>query len=135
MHAKQEIIEKLRNKGVKVTPQRIAIIDYLQKNKIHPSADEIYSALMPEYPTLSLATIYNTLDMLADLDELVKLQIAGDRVNFDYDTVPHQHFYCRECKKIYDIFEDIKNAKKIQGNLIEEVHTFYKGVCKSCSEK
>jgi Fur family transcriptional regulator, peroxide stress response regulator len=131
---KKEIILKLKNKGVKVTPQRVAIIDYLEKNRTHPSAEEIYAFIVKEYPSISLATVYNTLEKLEELNAIQKLKISDDnKVNYEYDLMPHSHFYCRKCKKIYDISVDEKlKNNNIEGNQVEETHIYYKGICLNC---
>jgi len=135
MQSKEIIIKKLKTKGVKVTPQRVAIINFLEKNRIHPSADDIYNGIVKEYPSISLATIYNTLDKLEEIGKIIKLKVADDHiVNYEYNLTPHQHFYCRKCGKIYDIEIEQKYqpGHNLNGHQIEECHTFFKGLCKNC---
>ena len=132
---KEKIIRKLKEKGVKVTPQRIAIIDYLENNYNHPTAEDIYDYIIKEYPSISLATIYNTLDKLEEIHEIVKLKINEDNIaNYDYNLQPHQHFYCLKCKKIYDVnnIEKISSMNEIDGHKITEIHIYLKGFCKKC---
>lgn len=138
MNKNSEIIDNLREKGIKVTPQRIAILNFLEGNKIHPCIEDIYNYVTKEYPTISLATVYNTMDMLEDINEVIKLKIGKDnKVNYDYDTLPHNHFYCKKCKKIYDLeYSFTKNIPEdIKGNKVEEVHAYFKGVCKKCFDQ
>lgn len=135
MNKKKIIISKLRDHGVKVTPQRVAIIDYLEKNKIHPTAEDIYNSVINEYPSISLATVYNTLDKLEEIKQIIKIKIADEnKVNYEYDFEPHYHFYCKLCKKIYDIDIPCEYSKKeeIEGHKIEEVHGYFRGICKNC---
>ncbi|MFC1517908.1 Fur family transcriptional regulator [Candidatus Margulisiibacteriota bacterium] len=131
------VIEKLKAKGVKVTPQRVAIIEYLEKNYDHPSAEDIYKVIKKNHPGVSFATIYNTLDKLAELNEILKLKIAEDRVHYEYHTGPHHHFYCRKCQKIYDIKVSCPHLDtlKVGPHRLEEVHGYFKGVCKDCLKK
>ena len=138
MKASHEIIEKLRDKGVKVTPQRVAIIDYLDNNRTHPTVDDIYNNIVKLYPTISRATVYNTLDKLEEINEIIKLKIADEnKVNYDYDLTPHHHFYCKKCKKIYDIAISCHHANKLEqdGHMVEEVHGYFKGICKECTKE
>lgn len=138
MNKKEEIILRLKQKGVKVTPQRIAIIDYLENAKDHPTAEDIYLAIIKNYPALSLATVYNTMEKLEDLDEVIKLKISKDNiVNYEYNHDPHYHFYCKKCKKIFDINmeSEISKNKNINGHKIEEFHGYFKGICKNCIKK
>jgi Fe2+ or Zn2+ uptake regulation protein len=133
-----QIIEKLREKGVKVTPQRIAIINYLQNNLNHPDVEEIYNHVLEEYPTISLATIYNTLDKLEEINEVVKLKITDDnKVNYDYKKKPLHHFYCKKCGNIFDVDIVCDYAKMlvVQGHKIDEVHGYFKGICSKCNKK
>ncbi len=134
---KQEIILKLKKNGVKVTPQRIAIIDYLEKNRIHPSAEKIYEYVIKDYPSISLATVYNTLDKLEELNAIKKLKISDDnKINYEYDITPHSHFYCKQCRTIIDIpAKDILHDEFINGNKIDEFSLYYKGTCSACLKK
>jgi Fur family peroxide stress response transcriptional regulator len=128
-------IEKLKLKKFKLTPQRIAIINFLNHNPIHPSAETIYNHIKEDYPTISLATIYNTLEKLEEIGELIKLKVSNtNKINYEFNTTPHQHFFCKRCTKIYDIWKEVKqNIKIIDGHNIEEVQVCYKGTCKSCN--
>jgi len=130
-----KIIETLKKKGVKVTPQRVAIIKYLENDNDHSSAEQIYSRIIKEFPAVSLATVYNTLEMLEEINMISKIKISDDNiVNYDYQKIPHHHFYCKKCKKIYDIEIScqIAQTKKFQGYIIEEVYGYFKGICKKC---
>jgi Fur family transcriptional regulator, peroxide stress response regulator len=131
-----KIIKNLRKKEVKVTAQRLAIIDFLASNPIHPSAEDIFNGIKTKFPTISLATIYNTLEKLEEIGELIKLKVAeNNKVNYEYNLKPHNHFYCRICSQIYDIWEDVSISEdKIDGHLIENVQISYKGLCQNCFE-
>ena len=132
------IISKLKDKGVIITPQRIAIIEFLELNNLHPSAEDIYNNIKKKYPTLSVATVYNTLDKLVEIGEVVKLTISNDnKSNYEYNLTPHHHFYCKKCRKIYDISLECKytTANNIDGHEIQEIHGYFKGICINCLNK
>jgi len=135
----QEIIQILKNNGIKTTPQRMAIISFLDHNRIHPSAENIYKTLKKDFPSMSLATVYNTLEKLKDIKKVVKLNISGDnKVYYDYNTEDHYHFYCNTCNKIYDLEHKNQGTKPgdhVNGHKVEETHTYFKGICKSCVEQ
>ncbi|MBT3581702.1 transcriptional repressor [bacterium] len=136
MKSKDEILEKLKEKEVKITPQRIAIIDYLIKNPIHPTAENVYIAVSKKHPNISLATVYNTLEKLEAINEIIKLKMpCNNKIHFEYNLKPHSHFYCKECHKLLDIW-DAPNIwpddKRIAGHQIEEANLCYKGICKDC---
>ena len=96
-------INRLKNFGYKVTHQRLVVLDYLQHSKEHPSAETIYNDLKERYPTISLATIYNTLEMLTRVGLVLDLGAPEERRRFDGNTSDHSHFFCTNCGKIEDI--------------------------------
>lgn len=132
-----KIIEKLKSKGVKVTPQRLEIIEFLEHNLNHPTSEMIYEAVKEKYPTVSLATVYNTIDMLESIGEIVKVQIANDnKVRVDYRKEFHHHFECRICGCITDIELCCDRVEFLRrdGYQVEEMHGYFKGVCKVCAK-
>jgi Fur family peroxide stress response transcriptional regulator len=128
-------MEKYRDIGIKLTPQRIAILDYLEGNKRHPSAEEIYSDVTKKFPTMSFATVYNTLEALKQRGEVLELTIDPAKKRFDPNTRPHHHLICVVCKSILDVHagyalkvpDSERGGFEITGNHIE----FY-GVCPGC---
>jgi Fur family peroxide stress response transcriptional regulator len=90
-------------KSFRRTPQRLAIIKFLEGNTSHPSAEMIWTALQGQFPTLSLATVYNTLEALRE--RRMVLEVGGDdaKKRFDPFTDSHYHLICLNCKKILDI--------------------------------
>ena len=121
---------------VKPSLQRIAIMEYLMENHTHPSAEDVYHALSPSMPTLSKTTVYNTLRLFADNGAVLMLTIDDKNVNFDADTSQHAHFLCKKCGKIFDFHSAIGLNKmkelRMEGHEVEEVHTYYRGICKCC---
>jgi len=103
MDTKEKVVEKLRSKGLKITPQRLAIIEALEGNRNHPSAEDVYKELSRRYPTISYATIYKTLETLCELGELMEVNIEPHKKRYDPFTEPHHHFRCVNCGKIEDI--------------------------------
>lgn len=132
--------ERLLEYQIKPSVQRIAIMDYLMNHPVHPSADTIYSALSPSMPTLSKTTVYNTLKLFAEHGAAVMLTIDDRNANFDADTSPHSHFFCRCCGQIYDVrypeaVVQMAENLRMEGHEVAEAHYYYKGICKSCREK
>jgi Fur family peroxide stress response transcriptional regulator len=131
-------MEKYKHIGLKLTPQRLAILGYLEGNKLHPSADEIYAAISKKFPTMSFATVYNTLDALRQKGEIRELTIDPGKKRFDPDTSPHHHLICVRCRRVSDVFTEYalplsdgeRAGFEIVGNHIE----FY-GVCPKCREE
>lgn len=128
-------MERHRKMRFKLTPQRLAIIDYLDGNKNHPSAEEIYREVSTRFPTMSFATVYNTLETLRQRGSLLELTIDPDKKRFDPNTEHHHHLICMKCRRIEDIHRDYdlpvptahRNGFEITGNHIE----FY-GRCPNC---
>jgi len=119
----------------KLTPQRLAILEYLEGNTGHPSAEVIHTSLRERFPTMSLATVYNTIETLKKHGGVRELTIDPGRKRFDPNTDSHHHLICLKCKKIIDIPVDYelkvpglyKKGFEIMGNHIE----FY-GICPEC---
>jgi Fur family peroxide stress response transcriptional regulator len=135
-------IETLKEIGLKVTPQRQAILRLIEGNKTHPSADSIYRELLREYPGISFATVYNTLSKLAKAGKIRELDIDPNKKRFDPCTALHYHLYCRTCGKVFDIACDAilvtldqVDAKIIDGHQVDAIQLNFKGVCKDCAGK
>ncbi|MHB8111075.1 MAG: Fur family transcriptional regulator [Syntrophorhabdaceae bacterium] len=123
---------------MKMTPQRMAIMQYLDGNTMHPSAADIYAALHDRFPTMSLATVYNTMETFKQLGSVVELAIDPVKKRFDPNTDPHHHVICIKCKAIVDIFLDfplkLSENQKMGFEIIGNHVDFY-GICKNCSDK
>lgn len=128
--------DRLLEYNIKPSMQRIAIMEYLMEHPIHPSADDIYTALSPSMPTLSKTTVYNTLRLFSEQGAAQMLTIDEKNANFDADTSVHSHFLCKQCGRIYDLRcpEEVKKMenREMDGHLVSEVHCYYKGICKNC---
>ncbi len=129
--------EILIGKGLKPTFQRLRILEYLQKHNNHPTVEMIYEYLVKEIPTISKTTIYNTLNALVEKGIVCAITITGTEIRYDFKTFPHHHFLCRRCGKVIDIDIECPYVKKgqIDGHKIEELHGYFKGICKECLKK
>ena len=124
--------------GIKPSLQRIAIVEYLMENRIHPTADDIYHALCIQVPTLSKTTIYNTMKLFTEQGAVKALVIDEKNVRFDIDTSSHAHFMCLGCGCVYDLPVENQDAIQLEGVgelIITEIHLYYKGYCKKCTEE
>jgi Fur family peroxide stress response transcriptional regulator len=129
---------KLKEIGLKITPQRQAILKLLKGNQTHPSAESIYSQVLKKYPGVSFATVYNTLSKLVEAGEIINLDIDPNKKRFDPCISPHTHFYCKVCDKVIDIVKDSQIPlvmKKIDGHQVDSIQLNLKGVCKDCQRK
>jgi len=130
--------DRLLEFKIKPSVQRMAIMDYLLKNRNHPTVEEIYKALSPYIPTLSKTTVYNTLKLFSEQGAVKILTIDEKNACFDIDTQPHAHFLCKKCGKISSFpressTNDMQTLKSL-GHNVSELHYYYKGVCKDCLE-
>ncbi|NYV27267.1 transcriptional repressor [Streptobacillus felis] len=131
------LIEKyLKDKGIKPSIHRIKILDYLHSNHIHPTVDKIYKDLLPELPTLSKTTVYNTLNLFVENKIANAIVIEGNETRYDVENYPHGHFKCLNCGKMVD-FEidynkfDLDILREIS---IDDVQFYIKGKCKKCKD-
>jgi Fur family peroxide stress response transcriptional regulator len=115
----QQLIKKLRSKGYKVTPQRLAICKLLLSSKEHPSADQIYQEVKKAHPTISLATVYFTLDLLKDLGLVQELGFSDRSSRYDPNISPHINVICPRCGKVYDY--ETASVKKLWSQIVAEM--------------
>jgi len=131
-------MEKYRDSGLKLTPQRLAILEYLDGNKEHPSAEDVYKAVSKKFPTMSLATVYNTLMTLKQRGLVKELTMDPLRMRFDPQPTPHHHLICMDCRKIIDIHTRLKiNLPEMEQEGFEIVgnHIEFYGLCPKCKNK
>jgi len=137
MIAKMERFKKLLlDEGIKPTYQRLKILEYMSDNKKnHPTVENIYEKLSKDIPTMSLTTVYNTMNTLLKKGLVSAVTITGTEARFDFNTGSHHHFLCKECGKIMDINIECPfsmGEKSVSGHRIDEVHGYFKGVCADC---
>ncbi|MFU8772018.1 MAG: Fur family transcriptional regulator, partial [Anaerolineales bacterium] len=107
MDRTSHLSQALSKAGYRLTPQRLAICKLLAQSKDHPTAQVIYEILKPEFPSLSLATVYNTLESLVQLGVVNALGSAGDdAVHYDADTEPHVNLACISCHRVIDLHSE-----------------------------
>jgi len=97
------IIQKLRDNGHKITPQRLAIAKVLAKSEGHPSVENIHDQIKNKFPTMSLATVYKNIILIKSLGEVLELGFPDGSNRYDGNKPnPHPHVICIKCKKIID---------------------------------
>lgn len=139
MGSNNKIVDIFRSKGFKATHQRIVITQLVLRSKNHPTAEEVFEKVQRIYSTLSLSTVYNTLNILKEMNLVNELPF-NEISRFDPNTKPHIDLVCETCGKIIDV-ED-KNLEKIINRVLEENKFLVSGhridlygQCKSCSRK
>ena len=131
----EQLKNDLRQCGLRVTDQRLAVYDWLRQNPVHPTADVIWQALLPRYPNLSLTTVYNTVNALAEHGLIRTVTIDRAEQRFDGDVDDHGHFHCRLCGRITDFPIDPEDVKGMlrKGFIPEQCDVFVKGLCAACA--
>ena len=131
----QESAIILKEHGVRPSLQRVCVFRYLRSVKTHPTVDEIYTALLPEYPSLSRTTVYNTLELLITNDLAISLDFGDGFLRYDADCSPHCHFKCKGCGKVFDVFVAPPDCTKIvpAGFTLTGTSLYMFGLCDKCS--
>ena len=133
----QDVLKHLREKGVRITETRKAVIDFIIQSHDHPSADMIYQALLPAFPNMSLATVYNNLKVLIDEGFVSELKVRNDTTTY-YDFMGHQHLnvICEKCGRIADMDLDLpdvqQEAADQTGYQITKSQMLVYGICPDC---
>lgn len=131
---KDKSLEFYKSLGLKLTPQRLAILEYLENNKEHPSAEDIYNALKPKFPSMSFATVYNTLEVLTQKGVVKEIIVDPYKKRFDPFTHTHHHFICRRCKRVFDVEIDIFPSipEELKSHEVEDFQIVFLGICRAC---
>jgi Fur family transcriptional regulator, peroxide stress response regulator len=135
----QKLIARLREKGYRLTPQRLAIIRILSQDTSHPGAMDVLQKVRKKAPQISMSTVYYTLDMLKKEGLIRELEFYDKDNRYDVNVKDHINLICRKCGKI----EDFAEAPPFSFKMIEEQTGFrpegtrfeYYGYCKGCRDK
>jgi Fe2+ or Zn2+ uptake regulation protein len=140
----QAMVAGLRSAGLKVTPQRLAIVREVAGDESHPSAQELFERLRRMLPTMSFATVYNTLAALCDAGLGGQLSLAPGSARFDPNTHPHDHVVCDACGAVRDVPPPATErsapdeggrglAMAAPGFSVRSVERIFRGLCVHCS--
>ena len=133
-------LDTLKKTGVRITPQRHAILEYLIEAMSHPTADEIYKSLESKFPNMSVATVYNNLRVFKESGLVQELTYGDNASRFDFVTSKHYHTICQSCGKIVDFhypgLDEIEHlASHVTGFKINSHRLEIYGVCPECQEE
>ena len=133
----QELMDALRDRGMRVTPQRVVLHRALHELDRHVTADELRDAVGERLPNVSLPTIYATLELLEQLGMVRRVQRAGTTL-FDPRTEPHHHLVCTTCGSVQDLESELdtgarERAAARHGFAQERVEALVHGRCRSCT--
>jgi len=136
----QQMLEKLRGKDLRITPQRYAVLCILAASKEHPGVDQIYREVKARFPTTSLATVYKTVSLLKELGEVLELGFHDGNNRYDGNRPrPHPHVICTRCKKIMDpelatLDELSREMGRKTGYRIQYHRLDFFGLCPACQK-
>jgi Fur family peroxide stress response transcriptional regulator len=136
----ETMLEKLRKQTFRITPQRIAVLKILALSNGHPNVETIYQKVRKDFPTTSLATVYKTVTLLKELDEVLELGFAEGSNRYDGNKpYPHPRLICTKCKKIID--PDLASLAHITRELVADTgfqitsHRLdFFGICPDCQK-
>ena len=123
--------------NLKYSRQRESIKKFLAERKDHPTADVVYFNIREQFPNISLGTVYRNLSLLADIGEIIKINVGDGADRFDGNVNPHYHFICKKCNQVLDLdMEDIKGIDEIASESfagkIDGHYAYFYGVCENC---
>lgn len=135
-----EIIDALKSREYRLTPQRVELIRMIARSEGHPSAGMLYARIKDRFPTMSPATVYKTLALLKELNQVVEIDLPHD-IHFDGNRPePHPHLACLRCNTILDgnftiEKHDIQHMEQETGFLVQRQQLVFFGLCSACQEK
>jgi Fe2+ or Zn2+ uptake regulation protein len=132
-----ELTERFRSEGLKVTPQRQRIFRALHGTDEHPTAEAVHEVVRADMPTVSLRTVYQTLNDLAAMGEIQHLDLGTGSSRFDPNVDAHHHLVCVECGKVHDVYVDFTDVQvppgADRGFLITSTEIVFRGRCALCA--
>jgi Fur family transcriptional regulator, peroxide stress response regulator len=137
----QLILDKLKQKGHRITPQRMTILRILVESQNHPSVEDIFAKVKVNFPTTSLATIYKTIAVIKELGEVLELEFSSGHNRYDGNKpYPHPHLICVKCKKIVDpelstLAHLTQELAAGSGYRILSHRLDFYGICQECQER
>lgn len=137
MRSPEELTEIFRSTGRKVTPQRQSVFRALYGSSIHPTAEAVYEVVRAEMPTISLRTVYQTLNDLAAMGEIQASNLGTGSVRFDPNTSPHHHLVCEKCGWVQDLDTEFPQvavpAGRDVGFEVTSTEIVFRGLCSRCA--
>ena len=137
----EQLISKLRESQYRLTPQRVELIRLIAASEGHPSASQLYSQIKVQFHTMSLATVYKTLDLLKELGEVLEIGLRDDSHYDGNKPYPHPHLICVKCQKIMDgelesaVENIVQEVEKNFGFQILKHQLDFYGVCPNCQKR
>jgi Fe2+ or Zn2+ uptake regulation protein len=137
MRSPDELTQIFRARGLKITPQRQTIFRVLHGSAVHPTAEAVFDSVRREMPTISLRTVYQTLNDLAAMGEIQAIDLGTGSARFDPHTGPHHHLVCEVCGRVHDVEAEFPgvtapNAEAF-GFTVNTIEIVFRGRCRDCT--
>ena len=137
MRSPDELTQIFRARGLKITPQRQTIFRVLHSSAVHPTAEAVFDSVRREMPTISLRTVYQTLNDLAAMGEIHAIDLGTGSARFDPHTGPHHHLVCVECGRVQDIEVEFPGVEVPDadafGFTVNTTEIVFRGLCRACT--
>jgi Fe2+ or Zn2+ uptake regulation protein len=131
-----ELTELFRQQGLKVTPQRQCVFRALYEDDTHPTAEAVYERVTAEMPTVSLRTVYQTLNDLSAMGEIGHIDLGTGSSRFDPNLDAHHHLVCDGCGQVADVPGDIADVRvprgQTRGFSVSRTEIIFRGLCATC---
>lgn len=127
-----QITTIFKQKGVRATPQRIAVYKYLLDNRIHPDVDQIYNSVVSSHPSFSRTTVYNCVQTLQEQGLIKAITIDSSRIRYDANIETHGHFICKKCLRIFDFDIELIKHHGIDEFDVDCNDVYCSGLCPDC---
>lgn len=137
MKTPDELADRFRSQGLKVTPQRQAIFRILHDNEAHPTAESVHAEVIRDMPMVSLRTVYQTLNDLTAMGELGQIDVGTGSARFDPNLISHHHLVCDVCHRVDDLVVDYPEVAVPAGSAadfeVTRTEIVFRGHCVSCA--
>jgi Fur family peroxide stress response transcriptional regulator len=135
-----DLVNELKEKGYRMTPQRMEVVRVIAASEGHPSATQIFEIVNNQFPSMSQATVYNTIALLKEMNQILEIDLHGDSHYDGNRPEPHPHIICTECNQIVDgdfdlDVEMIKRLEETSGFHITRSQLAFYGLCPHCRSK
>lgn len=130
-------VDALRKSGFKITPQRLAVIEFISDNPGHFTAETVYRTIKKKEPTVTLATVYNIFRAMKSSGIIQSFEVNGSTI-YESNSIPHANFICTSCGSITDYpteGENFIDMARSSGAVVQSVDIVIKGLCPSCARE
>jgi Fur family peroxide stress response transcriptional regulator len=135
-----QLISALKEQEFRLTPQRVELVRLIAVSEGHPSVNQLYTKIKRQFPTISLATVYKTISLLKEINQVLEIDLRNDSHYDGNRPQPHSHLICVKCNKIIDAemaldHESLRILEQASGYKILSPHILLNGLCPDCKEE